>query len=337
MARSSWQGEARSGNNVDFALVRYNSDGSLDTAFDADGIVISNFAKGDFGYDLALQPDGRIILAGATIINGTDFALVRYNNDGSLDTTFGAGGLVTTDFGDVETGYAVVLQPDGRIILAGTSLNTNAPAPINGIIQKGGGGSSQDFALARYNSDGSLDATLDSDGMIETDFSSGDDEGRAVALQQDGKIILAGYSHNGIDYDFALARYQVGAAAQEVTIDIKPGSQTNYVNPKSRGRIHVAILSTPEFDALTMIRWATIRFGRTGEEESLSACKEKGRDVNHDGLQDLICLFSIHDTRFIEGDTTGILTAQTVDGFPITGHDSVRVVLMTNLFPPNEF
>lgn len=318
-------GRSEDGNNVDFALVRYNSDGSLDTAFDSDGIVISNFAKGDFGYDVALQSDGKIILAGAMIINSSDFALVRYNHDGSLDSTFGASGLVTTDFGDVETGYAIVLQADGRIILAGTSLNTNAPAPNNSIIQMGGGGSSQDFALARYNTDGSLDATLDDDGMIETDFSSGDDEGRAVALQQDGKIILAGYTHNGIDNDFALARYQVRAAAQEVTIDIKPGSQTNHVNPNSRGRINVTILSTPEFDALTVIRWATIRFGRTGEEESLSACKEKGLDVNHDGLPDLICMFSIPDTGFIQGDTTGILTAQTVDGFPITGHDSVRV------------
>jgi uncharacterized delta-60 repeat protein len=319
-------GRSESGNNVDFALARYNSDGTLDNTFGGSGWVVTDFAKGDFGYAVALQPDGKIILAGAILINdGGDFALARYNSDGSLDTGFDTDGIVTTDLSAEDTAHDVILQPDGKIVLAGTSLSTNASAPMNDIVHKGGGDSSHDFALARYNTDGSLDVTLDVDGIIETDFSGGDDASQAAALQQDGKVILAGYSHNGIDYDFALARYHVGAAVQEVTIDIKPGSETNRINPNSGGRINVAILSTPEFDALTMIRWATIRFGRTGEEESLSACKTKGRDVNHDSLPDLICMFSIPDARFMEGDTAGILTAQTVDGLALLGMDSIRV------------
>jgi uncharacterized delta-60 repeat protein len=319
-------GRSESGNNVDFALARYNSDGSLDQSFDVDGTVISDFAKGDFGYDVVLQPDGKIILAGAILIHdGGDFALVRYNSDGSLDTSFDSDGIVTTDLSPEDTPHEVLLQPDGKMILAGASLSTNASAPIDGIIKGGGGDSGHDFALARYNSDGSLDVTFDSDGIIETDFSNGDDAGQAAALQPDGKIILGGYSHNGLDYDFALARYQVGDPALEVSIDIKPGSSTNHINLKSRGRITVAILSTPEFDALLAIDLTSLRFGRTGVEESLVSCREKGRDVNRDGLRDLVCVFSIPATGFMTDDQVGVLTARTVDGIPLTGTDSIQV------------
>jgi hypothetical protein len=182
------------------------------------------------------------------------------------------------------------------------------------------------FALARYLPDGSLDIGFGTAGKITTDFGSGDSRAYAVLLPSDGRIVATGHSFTGASFDFALARYQVGGSPIEVTIDIKPGSRTNHVNPKSRGRIHVAILSTPEFDALTMIDRTTIRFGRTGEEESLHSCKEKGRDVNHDSLKDLVCIFSIQESGFQQGDEIGILTAQTVDGVAVVGQDSIRVV-----------
>ena len=319
-------GRSESGNNVDFALARYNNDGTLDKTFAGSGLVLIDFAKGDFGYAVALQPDGKILLAGAILINdGGDFALVRYNSDGSLDTSFDSDGIVTTDLSTEDAAHEVLLQPDGKMILAGARLGMNDPAPMDGIIKGGGGDSGHDFALARYNSDGSLDVTFDSDGIIQTDFSNGDDSGQAAALQPDGKIILAGYSHNGIDYDFALARYQIGVAVQEVAIDIKPGSKTNHVNPNSRGRISVAILSTPEFDAYAMTDGTSLTFGRTGDENSLLECKGKSRDVNHDGLRDLICTFSIQAARFQKGDITGILRGQTLNGISITGSDSVLV------------
>jgi hypothetical protein len=125
--------------------------------------------------------------------------------------------------------------------------------------------------------------------------------------------------------DAAVITIHLQSVGGQVTIDIKPGSQANHVNPKSRGRIHVAILSTPEFDALTRIDRTTLRFGRTGAEESLHSCKEKGGDVNHDGLRDWICVFSIRATGFQEGDEIGILTAQTVDGSMLTGTDFIQV------------
>src|SRR5688572_13658083 len=111
--------------------------------------------------------------------------------DGSLDPTFGNDGKMTTDFGIADDeGFAVTMQSDGKIIVAGKSFN----------------GSNFDFALARYNSDGSLDPTFDIDGKVSTDF-GGPDFGNAVAMQTDGKIILGGSSSDDDNCKFALARY----------------------------------------------------------------------------------------------------------------------------------
>ena len=258
-----------------FVLVRYNNDGSLDASFGTGGIVSTGFGtiSEDGISDALLQPDGKILAVGLTDAAPDrifDFALARYNSDGSLDTTFGVEGRVTTSFGSGDAfGTAAVLQPDGRIIVVGQNLT-----PDSGF----------NFALARYHSDGSLDTGFGDNGTISTDLGGGDDIAWAVVLQPDGKAVLAGTSQ----LNFALARYLVQEQAIEVTIDIKPGSDTNHINPNSRGRTNVAILSTPEFDALAMIDRRTLRFGRTGEEESLHSCKEKGRDDNSDGLRDLI-------------------------------------------------
>ena len=154
-----------------------------------------------------------------------------------------------------------------------------------------------------------------------TDLGGEDDLASAVLLQPDGKFLLAGTSQ----LDFAIARYDVESSGHEVSINIKPNSQTNHLNPESRGRIKVAILSTPDLDALTMVDRNTVRFGRTGTEASLLRCKKRGRDVNKDGLRDLVCVFSIPLTGFQKGDQVGILSARTVDGIALTGSDSVQV------------
>ena len=175
----------------DFALARYNSDGSLDTAFDADGKVTTDFGGNDIGSAVVLQPDGNLVVVGSNLnAFNDDFALARYNSDGSLDTSFDVDGKVTTDIGGSDdAGAGVVLQPDGKIIVAGSSFN----------------GVDDDFALARYNSDGSLDTTFDADGKVNTDFGGSFDAGAAVVLQPDGKLVVAGTSNS----NFALARYNV--------------------------------------------------------------------------------------------------------------------------------
>ena len=139
------------GGNNDFALVRYNSNGTLDTSFGGgDGIVTTAVGAGnDAGYSVTVQADGKILVAGLSLIGGNnDFALVRYNSDGTLDTSFGGGdGIATTAIGaGADGGYGVMVQDDGKIVVAGTSNN----------------GSNDDFAVVRYNSDGTLDTGFDS-------------------------------------------------------------------------------------------------------------------------------------------------------------------------------
>jgi parallel beta-helix repeat protein len=112
----------------------------------------------------------------------------------------------------------------------------------------------------------------------------------------------------------------------EVTIDVKPGSFPNSINHKSKGKIPVAILSTADFDAPGDVDWDSLTFGQTGDEESLAFCSPSPEDVDGDGLYDLVCHFSTQLAGFACGDEVGYLKGQTVDGVPIEGGDSVRIV-----------
>ncbi len=191
-------GQARVGGNNDFALLRYNSDGSLDATFGTGGLVTTGFPGGgpDEANAAVLQPDGKIIAVGrANVMGNNNFALARYNSDGSLDGTFGTGGLVTTAFSALsDFANAVVLQPDGKIIAVG----------------QGRPGGDPDFALARYNSNGSLDSTFGTGGLVTTDFFGGIDLANAALLQSDGKIIAVGSADVGGNTNFALACYESG-------------------------------------------------------------------------------------------------------------------------------
>jgi uncharacterized delta-60 repeat protein len=163
--------------------------GDLDPTFGSGGEVVTDFGTlSDQAQAVAIQPDGKIVAAGTAPSEGGDFALARYNTDGTLDTSFGSGGKVATDFGLWEGGHAVALQADGKVVVAG----------FTGVSDIWG-----DFALARYNPDGTLDPTFGSAGKVVTDFGSAEDVARAVAVQPDGRIVAVGWSH----VDFALARY----------------------------------------------------------------------------------------------------------------------------------
>jgi uncharacterized delta-60 repeat protein len=187
-------GYSHNGTNNDFAVVRYNTDGSLGTNFSGDGLVTTAVGLSiDVANSVVLQSDGKIVAAGYSH-NGSnvDFAVVRYNTDGSLDTTFNSDGIVTTAVGSLnDTGRSVVVQSDGKIIVVGSSENVT----------------DSDFAVVRYNTDGSLDTTFSSDGKVTTAIGSSQDQARSVVLQSDGKIVAAGLSDNGSNYDFAVVRY----------------------------------------------------------------------------------------------------------------------------------
>ena len=186
------------GATYDMAVVRYTSTGFLDTTFNTTGKAVTPVSSGnDEAYGVVVQGDGKIVVGGyAGSYPNSDFALVRYNSDGSLDTaTFGSGtGKVTTNIGGNDGAYGLTMQRDGKLVLAGFSHN----------------GSNNDFAVARYNADGSADSTFYGTGKTTTVLGSSDDPGMDVALQSDGSILVAGFGWNGSNYDFALARYLGG-------------------------------------------------------------------------------------------------------------------------------
>ena len=182
------------GTGSDFALALYRNNGGLDFSFGSSGKVTTDFFNdNDFAEAVAIQPDGKIVVAGAAFSSATDFdfALARYNSNGSLDTSFGSGGKITIDFGGTQDqALGIALQPNGKIILVGSRLDIST--------------SNRDWALARYNSNGSLDTSFGSGGKVTTDF-GGNDEARDVALQGNGKIVISG---NGTSFGTGvLARY----------------------------------------------------------------------------------------------------------------------------------
>jgi len=115
-------------------------------------------------------------------------------------------------------------------------------------------------------------------------------------------------------------------AMVHVLLDIKPGDDPNPINPGSKGKVPVAILSTAGFDAPAAVAVASLTFGRTGNEPSLAFCNTAGEDVNSDGLNDLVCHFYTQKTGFDAGSTEGIIKGKTMDGVPLEGQDSIQIV-----------
>jgi len=190
--------------NALFAVVRYNTNGTLDAAFDTDGIVTTSVGgANDIAHAVIIQTDQKIVAIGETDNGSTnDFALVRYETNGVPDSTFDFDGIVLTDFGVNDLAYAAALQPDGKIVAAGSTDSATT---------------SFDFAVARYNTNGSPDTTFNTTGRASVDFGAtpaGADEAHGVGVQLGGKIVLGGWSNQGatLKYDFALARFTPSGA-----------------------------------------------------------------------------------------------------------------------------
>jgi uncharacterized delta-60 repeat protein len=174
-------------------VARYNSDGSLDKSFATGGMLVTTL--GTDARAVALQADGRIVIAGTAVavgspIGDTNFVLLRLEQNGSLDASFGDGGVVTTDFeqgGD--TVNSLMIQPDGRIVAAGTVTGKN--------------NTEQQYGLARYHPDGTLDATFGDGGRVVTDLGSKSEWGAEGCLESDGRIVFIGTSRD----EFAMVRY----------------------------------------------------------------------------------------------------------------------------------
>ncbi len=192
-------------NDYSFAVARYNSNGTLDSTFGTNGSTVTAIDGGsgawDKPYSMAIQSDGKIVVAGVSENSSSDyaFAIARFDSNGTLDNTFGTNGTVRTALsggGLDDEAYSVAIQSDGKIVLGGFSENSS---------------SDYAFALARYDTNGSIDSTFGTDGEVRTYIPGGDgtsDYGLSVAIQTDGKIVVAGASGKASsDYAFAVARY----------------------------------------------------------------------------------------------------------------------------------
>jgi uncharacterized delta-60 repeat protein len=202
------------GDSSDVAVLRFNTNGTLDSSFGKgnedgtpDGVVNTSLGDGeDFAKAVAIQKDGKIVVAG-NHVNGdsSDIALLRFNKNGTLDSTFGKGnddgtpdGIVSTSLGNGDDfANAVAVQADGKILITGNHVN----------------GDSSDIAVLRFNTNGTLDSTFGKtndgtpDGVVNTSLGDGNDFANAVAIQKDGKIVVAGEHENGSSTDIAVLRF----------------------------------------------------------------------------------------------------------------------------------
>jgi uncharacterized delta-60 repeat protein len=189
-------GTSNDGSNNDFAVLRFTEQGMLDRSFHG-GIVITNAGyTTEQARAVAVQADGKIIVGGSSngLWNNSDFTLIRYNTDGSLDNSFGKNGFVKTDLNNsFDFLYAIALQGNGKIIAVGSSSGFNP----------------EDFAAVRYNSNGTLDKSFANEGKFISSFGPGVDEAYSVALQLDNKIVIAGTAESGVNFDFAVMRLDV--------------------------------------------------------------------------------------------------------------------------------
>jgi uncharacterized delta-60 repeat protein len=228
---------------LEIALARLNSNGSLDTTFGTKGMVLTAVAGSPAINALVIQPDGKLLVAGWTNIGGYSWSdvavLARYNANGTLDRSFGQGGVVTAALGAVGTDFwAVALQSDGRIVAGGEEY----PAASNNSL----------VAVARFNPNGSLDTSFGSGGQVTTSIAGNYAEVHAVLVQSDGRIVAAGTVLGGTQStpqnndEAALVRYDASGNLDPsfgtggITVTPTPESISSTVNAaalQSDGRI----------------------------------------------------------------------------------------------------
>jgi uncharacterized delta-60 repeat protein len=232
-----------------FLLARFNADGSLDQAFGNNGSVETTFGdQTAAGRAITVQADGKIIVVGASGAGPyselNDFALARYNSDGSLDQSFGVSGKVKTHFPGVDntgsSATSVALQPDGKLLVGGYyKKNDRTP---------------HQFALARYNSNGTLDSAFGQAGKVMIRLGLGDAYSFGIALQSNGRIVLAGYSATTLDHDFSLVGYTANG-----TLDSTFGNGGFVTTDFSGATDDIAYAMTMQSDGKLVVA------GRTGD------------------------------------------------------------------------
>jgi uncharacterized delta-60 repeat protein len=190
------------GTGYDFAIARYTTTGNLDSSFSGDGKQTVDFGGVDMPFGVAIDSQGRIVVAGAsTAGDGYDFAVARLLSDGSLDSSFSSDGKRLQSFDNgtlLDQALAVATDSQDRVVATGYSARSSDPGD-------------SDFAIARYTTSGSLDTSFSTDGKRLQSFGNGDefDIGRGVAIDAQNRVVAEGATHqtSGNSFDFALARY----------------------------------------------------------------------------------------------------------------------------------
>lgn len=275
-------GEAKVSGYNEFAVVRYNTDGSLDQSFSGDGKLLVDFGPGHSSAQaVAIQSDGKIVVGGNSAYwIGTIFTSIRCNPDGSLDNSFGSSGKLLTQWTQSVDGIqAIAIQPDGKIVAAGYIQSEGTSTSWAGVIRYNSDGSmdntfgedhdgkayfftfegsransvaltpdgkivlagtqyapsfgdNTDFFVARLTHDGLHDNTFGYGGTYSSEISIGDDDdGKAMILQPDGKIIVAGSGRKEGLYDFAIARFLSSFDMGLISFEDEPSLVSVYPNP----------------------------------------------------------------------------------------------------------
>ena len=217
----------------DFKIVRLDRYGELDTSFDTDGIVTTDLGGTDIIKTVTVLSSGKILAAGTSDGN---LALVRYNANGTLDTSFDTDGKLVTDLGGTETLNSLIALADGKFLAAGSDGNN-------------------DLALMRFNADGSLDTSFDGDGKVTTDL-GGWEIGSSATVQSDGKILLAGTT----DTDFALVRYNADGSLDagfngKATVNHLPTGAVSITGNAGKGQTLTASNTLADADGLGTISY----------------------------------------------------------------------------------
>ncbi len=196
-------------NTDSMGIVRFMANGQPDSSFGNAGRAYTLFAYGKIN-SMSLQPDGKMILIGRhsnLAANNTQVAMARFNQDGGIDSTFGTNGRVFS-LGGIDQGYRVIVRPDGKLLVAASKDKGFSYIPaVNG-----------NFALLKYNSNGTPDKTFGRNGVVLTDIAGSNDEAYCAVLQPDGKIVMAGFTKQNGKNKIALLRYQSGGITHYNTI-----------------------------------------------------------------------------------------------------------------------
>ncbi len=293
--------------DANFCVLRFNSDGSLDNSFSGDGIVIIPLEPGSYDYSnsLAIQPDGKIVVAGIiSYLSTKKVAIVRLNSDGTLDTSFDGDGKIYIQAGDSnDESRDVLVDINGKIVVAGTTMS---------------GGFFRMFCL-RLNNNGTLDTGFDSDGKVIISIGANDYANSVAMYSTDNRIVLGGYSDNGTKWDFACVRL-----LSDGTLDNNFDSDGKLVIPVT-GQFNAAkIVAIQPIDGKILLAG----YGYNGQYTDFAVVRlnpEDGSlDANFDG--DGIKLFPVGPTF----DEVKSVISQISDGSIILGGRGVHQEIIGN-------